>query len=203
MGSVSSGKHPAENGTDVSAPETATARAAGASGAGRADDELGDAVSERGSASFDARARSKLVTYLSRHGLKQTRQREAILEAFLAAEGHVTSEDLYERVRGESPEIGAATVYRTLKLLVDAGVANASTFREGVTVYEPEQHHHDHLVCLGCGEIIEFECDEIETKQLEIARSHGYRLTRHRLHLFGYCPACQSESMARGEFDSY
>jgi len=142
-------------------------------------------------------ARTRLADYLTKRGLKQTRQREAILEAFLAADGHVTSEDVYERVREEHPDIGAATVYRTLKLLVDAGLANASTFREGVTVYESETEHHDHLVCLGCGEIIEFECEEIEARQLEIARRHGYRLTRHRHHLFGYCKPCQ-----RGGADS-
>jgi len=140
-------------------------------------------------------ARSRLADYLQRHGLKQTRQREAILEAFYAAPGHLTSEDLYEIVRTENPEIGAATVYRTLKLLVDAGIANASTFREGVTVYEPEHHHHDHLVCLGCQEIIEFECDVIEKRQLEIAQAKGYRLTRHRHHLFGYCGNCQAAGL--------
>jgi len=140
-------------------------------------------------------ARSRLADYLSRHGLKQTRQREAILDAFLDADGHVTSEDVYERVRRDHPDIGTATVYRTLKLLVDAGLANASTFREGVTVYESDTDHHDHLVCLGCGEIIEFECHQIEARQLEIARTHGYRLTRHRHHLFGYCRSCQDQGL--------
>ncbi len=140
-------------------------------------------------------ARSRLAEYLSRHGLKQTRQREAILDAFLDARGHVTSEDVYERVRQDHPDIGTATVYRTLKLLVDAGLANASTFREGVTVYESDTEHHDHLVCLGCGEIIEFECPSIEARQLEIANEHGYRLTRHRHHLFGYCGKCQRQGL--------
>lgn len=136
-------------------------------------------------------AREELDDYLTRQGLKHTRQRDVILEAFLASEGHITSEQLYEHVRSDHPEIGAATVYRTLKLLVDAGIANASTFQEGVTVYEHQPRHHDHLICLGCGEIVEFECDEIERKQVEIAELHGFRLTRHRLHLFGYCASCQ------------
>ena len=140
-------------------------------------------------------ARDRLNSYLVRHGLKQTRQREAILDAFLASTGHVTSEDLYERVRSDHPEIGAATVYRTLKLFVDAGVANASTFREGITVYEHELQHHDHLICLGCSRIIEFECAEIESAQLRIAKDHGFRLTRHRHHLFGYCSDCQSAGL--------
>ena len=138
-------------------------------------------------------ARSHLADYLARHGLKQTRQRDLILETFLDTKGHVTSEDLYERVRVSHPDIGAATVYRTLKILVDAGLANAGTFREGVTVYEPDEEHHDHLICLGCGEIIEFHCDVIEEQQLEIARAHGYRLRRHRHHLYGYCSRCQDK----------
>ena len=58
-------------------------------------------------------------------------------------------------------------------------------------MYEHQPRHHDHMICLGCGEIIEFECDEIEQKQIEIAEQHGFRLTRHRLHLFGYCAGCQ------------
>jgi len=146
-------------------------------------------------AELEEEARSRLADYLARHGLKQTRQRDAILDAFLAAEGHITSEDLYERVRASNPDIGAATVYRTLKLFVDAGLANASTFREGVTVYESGTEHHDHLICLGCSEVIEFECDQIESRQLEIARNHGYRLTRHRHHLYGYCARCQRSGL--------
>ncbi len=136
-------------------------------------------------------AHARLSAYLARRGLRQTKQREAILESFFATLGHVSSEELHERVRKRNPEIGAATVYRTLKLLVEAGVARASTFQEGITVYERAGEHHDHLICQECGEIIEFECEEIERLQAEIARRHGYRLTRHRHHLFGYCPRCQ------------
>jgi Fur family ferric uptake transcriptional regulator len=138
-------------------------------------------------------ARGQLAQYLNRHGLKHTRQRDSILETFLESKGHITSEDLYERVRESHPEIGAATVYRTLKLLVDAGLANAATFREGVTVYEPDEEHHDHLICLGCGEILEFQCPMIERRQLEIAKKHGYQLRRHRHHLYGYCAACREQ----------
>ena len=140
-------------------------------------------------------AYARLAEYLAEHGLKQTRQREAIVEAFLAEEGHISSEDLYERVRGANPEIGAATVYRTLKLICDARVANPIQFRDGVTLYERQQAHHDHLICLSCGEIIEFECSVIEEQQVEIAEQYGYRLTRHQHHLFGYCPACQKRGL--------
>ncbi|MBW2281259.1 MAG: transcriptional repressor [Deltaproteobacteria bacterium] len=139
------------------------------------------------------RVRTELNDHLARHGLKHTRQRDIILDAFLASTGHITSEQLYEQVRDRHPEIGAATVYRTLKLLVEAGIASSSTFQEGVTLYEHQPCHHDHLICLGCGDIVEFECEEIEQRQIEIAEENGFRLTRHRLHLFGYCARCQKQ----------
>ena len=135
-------------------------------------------------------ASEKLNAYLGRNGLKQTRQREAILDVFIEAGGHLTSEDLHQLVRERYPEVGVATVYRALKLFVEAGVAHASTFREGITVYEAEQEHHDHIVCVGCGRIVEFSNDEIERLQEVVAKEHGFRLTRHRHHLFGYCPEC-------------
>jgi Fur family ferric uptake transcriptional regulator len=139
------------------------------------------------------RARNRLSDFLSRRGLKQTHQREAILEAFLGAGGHMTSEELYERVRPQHPEIGAATVYRTLKLFCEAGIAHPNHFRAGVTLYEPRAGHHDHLICVSCGEIVEFESTAIERAQLEIAGQYGYRLTSHRHDLYGYCPKCHKE----------
>ncbi len=142
-------------------------------------------------------ARTQLTEYLARNGMKQTRQREAILESFLGVSGHITSENLYEYVRAQYPDIGAATVYRALKLFCDAGLAHALHFQDGVTLYEHEGHHHDHLICVGCGEIVEFECDDIEDFQLRIARDHGYRLTKHRHHLYGYCAKCQSSGTDR------
>ena len=139
----------------------------------------------------DRRAHEKLSEHLSQHGLKQTRQREAILDAFLAAKGHVTSEELYEAVLLQSPDVGAATVYRALKLFCEAGVARAHHFRDGVTLYEREGHHHDHLICQGCGAIVEFEREAIEKEQLEVAAQYGYLLTQHRHILYGLCPRCQ------------
>ena len=141
----------------------------------------------------DRRAHQKLSEHLSRHGLKQTRQREAILDAFLAAKGHVTSEELYEAVLHTSPDVGAATVYRALKLFCEAGVARAHHFRDGVTLYEREGHHHDHLICQGCGAIVEFERETIEEEQLKVAAEHGYVLTQHRHILYGLCPRCQKK----------
>ncbi len=142
------------------------------------------------------RDRQKLAAYLTRNGLKHTRQRDAIHQALLSAEGHISSEDLYESVRRENPEIGAATVYRTLKLLCEAGLANSIQLRDGVTLYERQHAHHDHLICTGCGEILEFESAVIETEQIRIAQEKGYRLTKHRHQLFGFCATCQAREPA-------
>ncbi len=141
----------------------------------------------------DRRAHQKLSDHLSRHGLKQTRQREAILDAFLAVKGHVTSEELYDAVRAHNPAVGAATVYRAIKLFCEAGLARAHHFRDGVTLYEREGHHHDHLICQGCGAIVEFEREAIEEEQLKVAAQHGYVLKQHRHILYGICPRCQKK----------
>jgi Fur family transcriptional regulator, ferric uptake regulator len=137
--------------------------------------------------------REALARYLEDHHLKHTKQREAILDAFLETTGHVTSEDLYQRIRGKHPNIGFTTVYRTMKLLCEAGLANERHFDGGVTRYEIQHEHHDHLVCTKCGKIIEFECSMIESAQDEIAQRYGFRLLRHRHELYGHCPECRAK----------
>ena len=137
--------------------------------------------------------REALALYLDQHNLKHTRQRDQILDVFLEAKGHVTSDEIYQTVRAQNPHIGYTTVYRTLKLLCEAGLAEEHQFDDGVTRYEIEHEHHDHLVCLRCGRIIEFECEEIETAQSEIAKQHGFRLMRHRHELYGHCKSCCEE----------
>ena len=132
-----------------------------------------------------------LAKYLEKNNLKQTRQREMILAAFLGAKRHVTSEDLYQLVREQHPNIGYTTVYRTMKLLVEAGLATERHFDDGITRYETEHEHHDHLVCIKCGRIQEFECDEIEERQREIAKGYGFQVLRHRHELYGHCAACR------------
>jgi len=138
----------------------------------------------------DQLQRDLLARYLEKHNLKHTKQRDVILEAFLVAKGHVTSDELYQRVREDNPNIGYTTVYRTMKLLADAGLAQERHFDDGVTRYEIEDEHHDHLVCLSCGRIIEFECQEIEVAQAEVASKHGFRILRHRHELYGHCSFC-------------
>lgn len=132
-----------------------------------------------------------LAAYLEKNHLKQTKQRELILQTFLEAKRHVTSDDLYQAVRKEHSNIGYTTVYRTMKLLVEAGLATERHFDDGITRYEIEQEHHDHLVCVRCGKIQEFECEEIEERQNEVASEYGFEVLRHRHELYGHCSSCR------------
>jgi Fur family transcriptional regulator, ferric uptake regulator len=132
--------------------------------------------------------------YLSRQGLKSTRQREIVLDAFLRCDSHPSTEELYLRLRRQHPGIGYATVHRCLKLFSDCGIAEAHDFGDGQTRYESTScvEHHDHLICKDCGVIIEFEDPRIEQLQQEVAQAHGFAIVSHRLELFGRCADCQS-----------
>ena len=134
-----------------------------------------------------------LAQYLESHKLKQTKQREVILEAFLEAGGHVTGEDLYQQIREHYPRIGYTTVYRSLKLFVEASLAEERRFDDGVARYEIEHKHHDHLVCLGCGRILEFESAVIEQAQKDVADEMGFTILRHRHELYGHCSECRED----------
>jgi Fur family ferric uptake transcriptional regulator len=131
--------------------------------------------------------------FMSNKGLKSTRQREVILDEFLNSADHLSTEELYLRVRRKHPHIGYATVYRTLKLFAECGIAEERDFGAGQTLYEPSHgdEHHDHLICTKCGEIIEFECLRIERLQAQVAREHNFAMSSHRLDIFGLCARCQ------------
>ncbi len=135
--------------------------------------------------------RVALANFLAQSGLKHTKQRDAILEAFLSAKGHTTSEEIFQSVHERFPSIGYTTVYRTMKLLVEAGLAQSRHFEDGVVRYEIEHHHHDHLVCTKCGKIIEFECEMIEKTQEEVAQRYNFHVLRHRHELYGHCGDCR------------
>ncbi|PLX78957.1 MAG: transcriptional repressor [Desulfuromonas sp.] len=130
--------------------------------------------------------------FLLTKGLKSTRQREIILDAFLRSKTHPSIEDLYLKLRKKHPNIGYATVYRTLKLFAECGIAAERNFGDGQRRYESTNsvEHHDHLICTGCGRIIEFENLGIERLQEDVAREHGFRIENHRLEIFGTCPEC-------------
>ena len=123
----------------------------------------------------------RLESYMAKNGLRSTSQRRLVTETFFRSTGHLSIEDLLAIVRDADPKIGYATVYRTLKLLKDCGLAYERHFGDGVSRYEValEDEHHDHLICLDCGKIVEFENDEIERLQDELAKRHGFKLKRH------------------------
>ena len=130
--------------------------------------------------------------FLKHHQLRWTPQRELILEVFLKQEGHIPIEDLHEKIQGQDSTIGIATLYRTMKLLVDSGLADVHTFN-GKTTYERlyQVKHHDHLICNICEKTLEFEHPLIEKYQLEICERHGFTMKSHKMELFGICNECQ------------
>ncbi|MFM2092253.1 MAG: hypothetical protein RLZZ127_2742 [Planctomycetota bacterium] len=130
---------------------------------------------------------------IRRRGVRWTPQREAIVRTLLASDGHLTAEALHKEVRSQDRSISAATVYRTVNLLVEMGVVHKRQFGEGSASFESAlgRVHHDHLVCTRCGSIQEFLDARIEDLQEEVAARQGWSLLHHRMDLFGVCPACQ------------
>jgi Fur family transcriptional regulator, ferric uptake regulator len=130
--------------------------------------------------------------FLARKHLNTTSQREAIVDLFIRTHDHMSIDDLLARVRRKHPRVGYATVYRTLRLLVDSGLANERRFADGQTRYEVSGAHHDHLICMKCKLILEFENDEIERLQEEMAQNlGGFRVLSHKHELYCLCPKAQ------------
>jgi len=127
--------------------------------------------------------------YLQDNNLNTTQQRELIVDQFLRSRDHISVDELLNRVRKRNRKVGYATVYRTLKLLVDSGLAIQRQFGDGQARYEVIGDHHDHLICTKCGLILEFEDNEIEELQEQVAkRLGGFQVTRHRHELYAICP---------------
>lgn len=136
-----------------------------------------------------------LSRFMAERGLKTTRQRNLIIDTFFTLDGHLSVEDVWARVRSLDQRVSVATVYRTMKLLAESGLAHARNFGDGQTRYEAAvgKEHHDHLICTRCGTIIEFENDQIERLQDAVARRHGFRVASHKMELYGLCKSCQRE----------
>lgn len=134
---------------------------------------------------------------LKRAGLKITLPRVKILSILQEPTNqHISAEDVYKILLDQNEEIGLATVYRVLNQFDDAGIVTRHHFEGGKSVFELSQKsHHDHLVCLKCGKVIEFEDEIIEQRQLDIAKEHNIKLTNHSLYLYGECndtEACEN-----------
>lgn len=139
------------------------------------------------------RANDKLAAHIAGQGLRSTRQRGLILEVFVTAGRHLSAEELYALVKKADSRIGYATVYRTLKLMAQAGVAHERRFEDGVTrfEYDATESHHDHLICNRCGRIIEFENEQIEELQRVVAKKNRFQVQSHKLELYGFCDKCR------------
>lgn len=137
-----------------------------------------------------ARAHQAFEAYLASLGLRQTKQRRAILDAVLTLGPHVDAETIARQARKIDTSIGLATVYRTLQLMTDAGLLVERQFGKERTQFEfadEEHEHHDHLICNRCGAIVEFFDEQLEKLQEGIAAGLGFRLTRHRMEMFADC----------------
>ena len=134
-----------------------------------------------------------LEEYISVNNLKITKQRRIVLKIFLECKNHVSVEELYNIVLKTEPKIGLATVYRTLALLTKSGLALEMDFGDGQKRYESSYRslHHDHMVCTECGKILEFNHPLIEKYQEEVAKQKNFKITSHKLDLFGLCNDCK------------
>jgi Fur family transcriptional regulator, ferric uptake regulator len=140
--------------------------------------------------------RAILQQYMAKKGLRSTDQRRLIVETFFHSPNHVSIEELLVQVRAHDKRVGYATVYRTLKLLTESGIAFERRFGDGLTRYElaDDEAHHDHLICVECGRITEFEEPEIELLQEKVAVRYGYELRSHKHEMYGVCPDCRAKS---------
>ena len=132
---------------------------------------------------------------LKRQGLNLTRQRQEILHTLLAAEKHLTAEELYDLLKRKDPTLGRATIFRTVKLLQECGLAAEVTTAGGRSKYEikADRPHHDHMVCMECGRITEFQSPRMEHFQDEAIRKHRFEALWHRHEIFGRCRDCRKE----------
>jgi len=140
-------------------------------------------------------AKSRFERYLAEKNLHYTKPRGYIVDAFLRTEKHVSTQELYDIVRKKHPEVGYATVSRTLKLLAQSEIGREVDFGDGIARFEHDygHDHHDHLVCTGCGRFVEIYNKRLEKLQDEMVKEHGYIQKSHRLNIFGLCPKCQKK----------
>jgi Fur family transcriptional regulator, ferric uptake regulator len=141
----------------------------------------------------DRELHDRLEAYIKRKGLRSTAQRRLVTDVFFKTPGHFSIDELVAKVKKKDPRVGYATVYRTLKMLAESGLANERHFGDGKARFEVAHlhTHHDHLICTECGRIVEFEEDRIEELQDQVARRHGFQLRSHKHELYGVCPDCQ------------
>lgn len=133
--------------------------------------------------------------FLRCNNLKYTKERKELLKAITLLKDHFHADDIYQQVIKQKTNVSLATVYRTLPLLIGSGLIIETLFGGDKVVYEKiyNKPHHDHMVCLSCGKVIEFTCPGIEKLQKGIGREYSFTPTEHRLELRGYCQACREK----------
>ena len=141
-------------------------------------------------------AQEILHRHLKQVGLKHTGQRDTILKTFLETRDHLSTEDLHRQVKKQDPKIGITTVYRTLKLLAECGLASEVAFHDGIARYEHQYNRrsHHHMVCTECGASVEFFSPEVDKLEQEIGRKHRFATTRHTFQIYGVCEECRGKS---------
>jgi len=144
-------------------------------------------------------AQGILHQHLKRVGLKQTAQRDTILRTFLETREHLSTDELHRLVKKKDPKIGYTTVYRTLKLLAECGLASEVAFHDGITRYEHQYNRrsHHHMVCTNCGSSVEFFSEEVEKLERDIGSRYHYETTRHTFQIYGLCEDCRKKTNRR------
>jgi Fur family transcriptional regulator, ferric uptake regulator len=141
-------------------------------------------------------AESILHRHLKQVGLKQTAQRDTILRTFLETRDHLSTDELHRLVQKKDAGIGYTTVYRTLKLLADCGLASEVAFHDGVSRYEHQYNRrsHHHMVCTECGSSVEFFSQEVSHLEQELGHKYHYLTTRHTFQIYGICEECRGKN---------
>lgn len=142
---------------------------------------------------MNAAASQKFESFVRSHKGRLTPQRQFILREFLELNGHYGIEELHEHLRKKGQIINPSTIFRTLKLLVQAGIAVERQFANGKTKFDVNVAHHDHLICLHCGKIVEFDSPKLEDLQMKIIRSHGFEMDYHKHEIYGSCADCRKQ----------
>ena len=138
--------------------------------------------------------------YLETKKLKFTKERRTVLREMFLSRGHLEVEDLLYSLKRKKKSASRATVYRTLELLVDSGIVRTVDLGHGHSHYELvlDHPHHEHMVCLKCGKVIEFSDKTIERALKKLCKKSGFEHTSHRFQIFGYCDECKNSSKSRG-----
>ncbi|HET8623519.1 MAG TPA: Fur family transcriptional regulator [Gemmatimonadales bacterium] len=135
--------------------------------------------------------------HLREQHLPVTRQRDRIAQAVLLSDEHLSVDTIQRRLHEQGERVGLATIYRTLEVLVGSGLVRAHDFGEGFKRYEPmaQQSGHEHLICVRCGRVVEFQNERLERMLPIIADEHAFQHQRHRVEIHGVCPDCRRRDL--------